>query len=57
MFGVLSRIFKTGCLTEQLPVQDEAIQQLGSACQREITRIFGKSMAIRMIDAAEESGA
>lgn len=56
MFSVLGRIFKTGCLTEKLPVQDKAVAQVGSACHKEIVRIFGKSLAIRMVDAGSCNG-
>ena len=56
MFGVLGRIFKTGCLTEKLPLPDQAVMQLGSVCQKEIARTFGKSLAIRMVDAGSCNG-
>jgi Ni,Fe-hydrogenase III small subunit len=56
MFGVLSRIFKTGCLTEKMLPQEKAVMQLGSVCQKEIGRIFGKSLAIRMVDAGSCNG-
>jgi Ni,Fe-hydrogenase III small subunit len=56
MFGVLGRIFTTGCLTEKLPVHDEAVLQLGYVCKKEIARIFGKSLAIRMVDAGSCNG-
>ena len=56
MFSVLGKSFKTGCLTERLPVRDKAAVQLGSDCQKEIARIFGKSLAIRMVDAGSCNG-
>lgn len=56
MFGVLGRIFKTGCLTENLPADDAEVRQLGAICQREIARIFRKSLAIRMVDAGSCNG-
>ena len=58
MFSVLGRIFKTGCLTEQLPEcdEDQAIARVGGLCQKEISRIFGKSLAIRMVDAGSCNG-
>jgi len=56
MFSVLSKSFKTGCLTEKLPVRDITTVQLGTACQQEIVRIFGKSLAIRMVDAGSCNG-
>lgn len=56
MFNVLGKIFKTGCLTEKLTPHDSIAMQLGSACQKEITRIFGRSLAIRMVDAGSCNG-
>ena len=56
MFDVLVKIFKTGCLTEKVPSPDQAVIELGSACQKEIGRIFGKSLAIRMVDAGSCNG-
>jgi Ni,Fe-hydrogenase III small subunit len=56
MFSVLGKSFKTGCLTEKLPVRDTTAVQLGTECQQEIARIFGKSLAIRMVDAGSCNG-
>jgi len=56
MFHVLGRCFKTGSLTEELPAPDNRPVQLGKACQHEIARIFGKSLAIRMVDAGSCNG-
>ncbi len=64
MFSVLGKIFKTGCLTEKLPVPDKTGMQAGTTCPTEITakltaeivRVFGKSLAIRMIDAGSCNG-
>lgn len=57
MFSVLGKCLKTGYLTEQLPVRDDTTAvQLGTDCQKEIARIFGKSMAIRMVDAGSCNG-
>ena len=56
MFDVLVKIFKTGCLTEKVPPPDQTVMELGSACQKEIARIFGKSLAIRMVDAGSCNG-
>ena len=56
MFDVLVKIFKTGCLTEKVPPPDQAVIELGLACQKEIVRIFGKSLAIRMVDAGSCNG-
>lgn len=56
MFDVLGKIFKKGCLTEKFTPDDKFSTQLGSDCQREIARIFGKSLAIRMVDAGSCNG-
>lgn len=56
MFDVLVKIFKTGCLTEKVPLPDKPVIELGSACQKEIARLFGKSLAIRMVDAGSCNG-
>ncbi len=37
-------------------MQDKAVAQVGSACHKEIVRIFGKSLAIRMVDAGSCNG-
>ena len=56
MFSVLRKSFNTGCLTEKLPALDTTASQLGSECQKEIARIFRKSLAIRMVDAGSCNG-
>jgi Ni,Fe-hydrogenase III small subunit len=56
MFGVLGKIFKTGCLTEPLPAPDQEVMELGRACQKHIARVFGKSLAIRMVDSGSCNG-
>lgn len=56
MFDVLTKILKTGCLTEKLPQPDAAVSELGSACEKEIGRLFGRSLAIRMVDAGSCNG-
>lgn len=56
MFNVLRKSFRTGCLTEKIPIQDEKTLHLGSDVQNEIARIFGKSLAIRMVDAGSCNG-
>ncbi len=56
MLTVLAKIFKTGCLTEEFTPHDKTTVQIGSACQKEITRIFKRSLAIRMIDAGSCNG-
>lgn len=56
MFSVLKKSLKTGCLTEKFSPSDIPASQLGSNLQKEIGRIFGKSLAIRMVDAGSCNG-
>ncbi len=56
MFHVLFKSFKTGCLTEKLPPRDATLEQAGAACREEIARLFGKSMAVRMVDVGSCNG-
>lgn len=56
MFSVLRKSLKTGCLTEEFSPTVSPASQLGSNLQKEIARIFGKSLAIRMVDAGSCNG-
>ena len=56
MLTVLNKIFQTGCLTEKFKPQNKTVAQLGSSCQKEISRIFKRSLAIRMVDAGSCNG-
>ncbi|TYP00115.1 Ni,Fe-hydrogenase III small subunit [Geothermobacter ehrlichii] len=56
MLRIFDRIRRTGKLTEPLPEVDSRIAELGAACQREIARSFGRSLAIRMVDAGSCNG-
>ena len=56
MLRVFDKILRTGKLTEELPAADGAVAELGAACQREIARAFGGSLAIRMVDAGSCNG-
>jgi len=56
MFDVLFKSLKTGCLTEKLPSHDKEVNEVGTACQKEIKRLFGKSLAVRMVDAGSCNG-
>jgi Ni,Fe-hydrogenase III small subunit len=55
MLNVLSRILRTGILTEQLPSPDGAASQL-SKLQEEIKRIVGRALCIRHVDAGSCNG-
>lgn len=56
MFSVLRTSLKTGILTEKLPEPEGPVLEAGSRCQKEIQRLFGKSLAVRMIDAGSCNG-
>jgi len=56
MFRIFDRIRRTGKLTEPLPSLDTEGVELGAACQKEIARKFGHSLAIRMVDAGSCNG-
>ena len=56
MFRIYNKIRRTGRLTEPLPVADKSFAELGAACQKEIARKFGHSLAIRMVDAGSCNG-
>jgi len=55
MLNVLSRILRTGILTEQLPSPDGTASQL-SELQEEIKRIVGRALCIRHVDAGSCNG-
>jgi Ni,Fe-hydrogenase III small subunit len=56
MFNVLAKIFTTGCLTEKIAVNEVETAEIGKLCSREISRVFGRSLAIRMVDAGSCNG-
>jgi len=56
MFRIFDRIRRTGKLTEPLAPLDAEVAELGAACQKEIARKFGHSLAIRMVDAGSCNG-
>jgi Ni,Fe-hydrogenase III small subunit len=56
MYSLLDKILKTGCLTEKISDFGQTGSQLASDYQKEIVRIFGKSLAIRMVDAGSCNG-
>ncbi|HKI52281.1 MAG TPA: NADH-quinone oxidoreductase subunit NuoB [Geothermobacteraceae bacterium] len=55
MYHLYKKTLKTGKLTEPVSVGAE-VAELGTACQREIARQFGGSLAIRMVDAGSCNG-
>jgi Ni,Fe-hydrogenase III small subunit len=56
MYSVLKKILQTGCLTEKVSEGDKTVVEIGAACQTEIVRLFGKSLAVRMVDAGSCNG-
>jgi Ni,Fe-hydrogenase III small subunit len=56
MFSILSKICRTGRLTEVIPASEQAVAELGVACQKKIAAGFGGSLAIRMVDAGSCNG-
>jgi Ni,Fe-hydrogenase III small subunit len=55
MLNVLSRILRTGILTEELPSPDGTASEL-SKLQEEIKRIVGRALSIRHVDAGSCNG-
>ena len=56
MLKVLTKCLKTGCQTEALPTRDPATFPDVAELHREIAKILGKSLAIRMVDAGSCNG-
>ena len=56
MFSVFDKILRTGCVTEELPTGEMENPEIGENCRREIARVFGRSLAIRMVDAGSCNG-
>lgn len=44
-------------VTEEEPVRDEDVEQIGSAIQKEINAVFGRSLAIRELDTGSDNAA
>ena len=55
MFDVLSRMLRTGILTEPLPVPDDSSPPL-EALQTDLRRILGRALCIRHVDAGSCNG-
>ncbi|HAG51590.1 MAG TPA: hydrogenase [Deltaproteobacteria bacterium] len=57
MFRILHQIFRTGIVTEPLPLLAEAeIEEVGARLEDAIGRRFSKSLTIRMVDAGSCNG-
>lgn len=55
MFDILSRIRRTGCLSEPYPVPDTD-ETAPTAIQRELRAVFGRALCIRHVDAGSCNG-
>ncbi len=55
MFDVLSRMLRTGILTEPLPVPDDS-SPASEALQTDLRRILGRALCIRHVDAGSCNG-
>ena len=56
MYRLLKQIVKTGIVTEPAPHPDEALRQLEQRLGEVILRHFGRSLAIRHVDAGSCNG-
>jgi Ni,Fe-hydrogenase III small subunit len=57
MLRILSKIQRTGILTEELPRSDEpALQQVGERLKAAVGEMFGGSLSIREVDAGSCNG-
>jgi Ni,Fe-hydrogenase III small subunit len=55
MFDVLSRMLRTGILTEAVPISDDSAPAL-EALQTDLRRILGRALCIRHVDAGSCNG-
>ena len=56
MYQILKQIAKTGVVTEAAPDADEALRQVAQRLQDAVLRHFGRSLAIRHVDAGSCNG-
>jgi Ni,Fe-hydrogenase III small subunit len=57
MLRILRQIFRTGIVTEPLqPVVDPEIEKIGVVLERTVRKRFGRSLAIRQVDAGSCNG-
>ena len=56
MYQILKQIAKAGLVTEAAPVADEALRQVAQRLQDVVLRHFGRSLAIRHVDAGSCNG-
>jgi Ni,Fe-hydrogenase III small subunit len=56
MYRLLKQIAKTGIVTEPAPEADESLRRLAQRLQDEVLRHFGRSLAVRHVDAGSCNG-
>jgi Ni,Fe-hydrogenase III small subunit len=56
MLRIFDRIRRSGRLTEPLAEGDQHFAEFAAECQLEVARRFGRSLAIRMVDAGSCNG-
>jgi Ni,Fe-hydrogenase III small subunit len=56
MYTILKQIAKTGIVTEPAPQPDEALRQIEQRLSETLARHFGRSLAIRHVDAGSCNG-
>ena len=56
MYQILKQIAKAGIVTETAPEADEALRQAGQRLQDAVLKHFGRSLAIRHVDAGSCNG-
>ena len=57
MLRILKQILRTGLVTEKAPVSDDVeLTALGIELRRAINQRFGRSLAIRQVDAGSCNG-
>jgi len=56
MYQILKQIAKTGIVSESAPQADEALRQIEQRLQDTVLRHFGRSLAIRHVDAGSCNG-
>ena len=56
MYQIIKQIIKTGIKTEAAPLPDEAMRANAQRLQQQILEVFGRALAIRMVDAGSCNG-
>lgn len=56
MAGLFQKIFKTGIVTESISPEDTGVVHLTGEIQKRTRKLFGRALAIRMVDAGSCNG-